>query len=89
MPKRNTLPSPDIAMDLSHVEESFRQIDDPHMRYLIAQVVDLIAEDAAALNERAESMSGRDTAEAGKLPAPAGKRTGVRVTAVSDGMLSG
>ena len=47
----------DIEVDLSQIEQALMKIESPHMRYWIAQFVDLIAEGTIAANRRATVAS--------------------------------
>ena len=52
----------DISDDLAHIEKSLLRIKDPHVRYLIAQCVDVIAEGLVALDQRASDRAQKFTA---------------------------
>ena len=57
MPKSTLVPSCDVAVDVTHIEQALLKIESPHMRYMVAQFIDLVAEGVIALNGRADSMS--------------------------------
>lgn len=47
----------DITDDLAHIEKSLLRVKDPHVRYLIAQCVDVIAEGLVAMDQRASERA--------------------------------
>lgn len=57
MPKNTLVPRCDVAVDVTHIEQALLKIDSPHMRYWVAQFVDLVAEGVAAMDGRAASVS--------------------------------
>ena len=57
MPKNTLVPRCDVAADVTHIQQALLKIENPHMRYLVAQFVDLVAEGVIALNGRAPSIA--------------------------------
>ena len=63
MPKHQIASHADIESDLSHIEGSLLKIENPQIRYWLAQFVDLVAEGVVAVDVRATVLSAAHTAK--------------------------
>jgi 2-methylcitrate dehydratase PrpD len=52
----------DMEADISQIEAALRRIECPHVRYWIAQFVDLLADGVAAADSRATTLAAKHAA---------------------------